>query len=91
MSDKIVATMKCTTDIHLREDQLQVVRKAINLAVAGKENCNKRNKDGYFVSNVPKDIDLLLQEAHHRINMSSFIEVTFDVTDDGRFINLRMG
>lgn len=89
--DKIVATVKTYTVLFLNDNQKEDLRKAVNLAVLGKEKVNKVNKKtGKIVSDTSKEKEDLVRLAHYNIASGHGITVEWDVTDEGKYINYRV-
>ena len=87
---RIVSTVSVPVTIHLNDHQLEDVRKAINVAVCGAENCNTYDdQTGRIVPAFPPEIDNRLKEAHYGINASHVVKVVFDVDEEGNFVNFR--
>lgn len=88
---KIIHTLSVETTLHIDEEIKKEIRRQLNLAIVGHEECNKINKEGVIVGKkYSKEKLKKLDEAHHHATVSHRAMVTFDITDAGDWINFRI-
>ena len=87
---KVISTVRVEVHPRLNEEQITQVVQAINIAISGKKNCNKRDKSGNLVANNPPDIDRRLQNSHWHARATRSIFLDIDFTEDGEQINHRI-
>ena len=85
---KIVSTERTFVHISLPHITKTEIFRKINLAITGKENCNEYDGEKIVPINSP-EIDKQLCHAHRNAAMSRSVEIEFDVTDKGEFVNFR--
>jgi hypothetical protein len=90
--NNIVHTCKVPVAICLDTDTLIRVTRKINKALTGQLFVNEYDENRKIVrrKDISPETHTILADAHHAINGSLVIHVTFDVTDHGEFINFRV-
>jgi hypothetical protein len=88
-TDQAVATdFAFPVQLRLSRRDIDLARKAINLAIVGAENCNK-DVNGKITPAFPEH-DAELRDAHHKMNMTTQVTVLADLTRGGNWVNLRI-
>jgi hypothetical protein len=83
--------MKCPVTIAISSFlQKDKVLSAINMAIVGTDAVNEYNSEGVLVpKKFPEDQTEALRNAHYAVSRSRSIEIEFDVTIEGEFVNFR--
>jgi hypothetical protein len=87
---QIIATQKIEVLLSLPKHKLPCIREALNMAIVGQKAVNKNTPNGLVAIEFSEDKQKRLEDAHYKLEKCRHVNIEFDITDTGDWINFRI-